>query len=110
MKYLKCLFAVLILVLLVSGPALAHKVNLFAYAEQGTVFTESYFPDGRAVEKGKVLVYDSKDQKLLEGETDTQGMFSFDIPKIDALTIVIDAGMGHKNEFKLKKAEVEAGQ
>lgn len=110
MKYLNCLLAVLVWVLLASGPALAHKVNLFAYAEKGTVFTESYFPDGRAVEKGKVLVYDSKGQQLLEGETDTQGMFSFDIPKIDALTIVIDAGMGHKNEFKLKKAEVEAGQ
>jgi nickel transport protein len=110
MKYVNCLLAALFVILSVSGPALAHKVNLFAYAQKGIVFTESYFPDGRAVEKGKVRVYDSKDQLLLEGETDTQGMFSFDIPKVDALTIVIDAGMGHKNEFKLKKAEVEAGQ
>ena len=110
MKHVTCLLAVWFVVLSASGTALAHKVNLFAYAEGGTVFTESYFPDGRAVEKGKVRVYDSKDQLLLEGETDTKGMFSFDIPKVDALTIVIDAGMGHKNEFKLKKAEVEAGQ
>jgi nickel transport protein len=62
------------------------------------------------VEKGTVLVYDSKNRQLVEGKTDTQGMFSFDIPKIDALTIVIDAGMGHKNKFKLKKADVEAGK
>ncbi len=110
MKHVTCLLAVLFVVLSTSGPALAHKVNLFAYADAGTVFTESYFPDGRAVEKGKVLVYDSQGRQLLEGKTDTKGMFSFDIPKIDALTIVIDAGMGHKNEFKLKKAEVEAGQ
>ncbi|WP_024333352.1 hypothetical protein [Desulfotignum balticum] len=110
MKHFNCLVAVLVGVLLVSGTALAHKVNLFAYVERGTVFTESYFPDGRAVEKGTVLVYDSKNRQILEGKTDTQGMFSFDIPKIDALTIVIDAGMGHKNKFKLKKADVEAGK
>ncbi|EMS81522.1 hypothetical protein [Desulfotignum phosphitoxidans] len=110
MKHFNCLVAVLVGVLLVSGTALAHKVNLFAYVEGGTVFTESYFPDGRAVEKGTVLVYDSKNRQLVEGKTDTQGMFSFDIPKIDALTIVIDAGMGHKNKFKLKKADVEAGK
>jgi len=110
MKHVNCLLAVLFVVLSASGSAMAHKVNLFAYAEKGTVFTESYFPDGRAVEKGTVRVYDSKDLLLLEGKTDTEGLFNFDIPKIDALTIVIDAGMGHKNRFVLKKAEVEAGQ
>jgi len=110
MKGVNCLLAVFFVVLLASGPALAHKVNLFAYAEGGTVFSESYFPDGRAVEGGKVLVYDSKDHLLLEGKTDTQGLFNFEIPKNDDLKIVIDAGMGHKNSFVLKKAEVEAGK
>ncbi len=110
MKYVNYLLAVLFVVVSASGTALAHKVNLFAYAEGGTIFTESYFPDGRAVEKGEVLVYDSKDQLLVEGKTDTEGLFSFGIPKIDDLKIVIDAGMGHKNSFDLKKAEVEAGK
>lgn len=110
MKRVNCLLAVLVVILSASGTALAHKVNLFAYAEGGTVFTESYFPDGRAVEGGKVLVYDSNADLILEGKTDTEGIFSFDIPKIDDLKIVIDAAMGHKNSFTLKKAEVEAGK
>ena len=110
MKHVNCLLAVLFVVLSATGSALAHKVNLFAYAEGGTIFTESYFPDGRAVEGGKVLVYDSKDKLLLEGVTDTEGVFNFDIPKADDLKIVIDAGMGHKNSFTLKKAEVGAGK
>lgn len=110
MKYVNWLVAVLFVVLSASGMALAHKVNLFAYAGKGTVFTESYFSDGRAVEKGRVLVYDSKDLLLLEGKTDTEGIFDFGIPKIDELTIVIDAGMGHKNRFILKKTDVEAGK
>ncbi len=110
MKHVNCLIAVLFVVLSATGTALAHKVNLFAYAEGGTIFTESYFPDGRPVEGGKVLVYDSKDKLLLEGMTDTEGLFNFDIPKGDDLKIVIDATMGHKNSFTLKKAEVEAGK
>ncbi|MFO7716570.1 carboxypeptidase regulatory-like domain-containing protein [Desulfosarcina sp.] len=98
------------MILLLSGTALAHKVNLFVYAEGGKIYTESYFPDGKPVEGGKVLVYDSQDQLILEGVTDKTGLFNFDIPKIDDLNIVIDATMGHKNSFKLKKGEVEAGK
>ena len=96
--------------LLLSTTALAHKVNLFAYVETGKVYTESYFPDGRPVEGGKVLVYDSQNNLLLEGITDKEGLFDFAVPKIDDLTIVLEATMGHKNSFKLKKADVEAGK
>ena len=100
----------LLLVHLLALPALAHKVNLFAYAEGGKVYTESYFPDGRPVEGGKVLVLDSTDTRLLEGTTDQEGFFNFKIPKVDELRIVIEAAMGHKNDFTLTKADVEAGQ
>lgn len=110
MKIQRGLVAFLLVSMLLCGVALAHKVNLFAYVEAGKIYTESYFPDGRAVEGGKVRVYDSGDTLLLEGTTDKEGLFSFAIPKVDDLTIVIDATMGHKNSFKLKKAEVEAGK
>ena len=43
--------------LLMGGSAMAHKVNLFAYVEAGTVYTESYFPDGRPVEDGFKTAY-----------------------------------------------------
>ena len=110
MKLFNCLLITALVVLLSSGIAVAHKVNVFAYVEGGKVYTESYFPDGSPVEGGKVLVYDSQDKLLLEGVTDKAGLFNFDLPKVDDLTIVIEATMGHKNSFKLKKAEVEAGK
>jgi nickel transport protein len=110
MKKLNCLLMAIFAVLLCSTTAMAHKVNVFAYVEGGKVYTESYFPDGEPVEGGKVLVYDSHDKLLLEGKTDEAGHFNFDVPKVDDLTIVIEATMGHKNSFKLKKAEVEAGK
>ena len=110
MKTINCLLAAVAVILLLNGTALAHKVNIFAYAEGGKIYTESYFPDGKAVEGGKVTVYDSQKNPVMEGVTDSDGLFSFDIPKIDDFTIEINASMGHKNSFKLKKAEVEAGK
>lgn len=100
----------ILMVPLLALPSFAHKVNLFAYAEGGKVYTESYFPDGRPVEGGKLLVFDSAGTKLLEGTTENGGFFHFKIPKVDDLRIVIEATMGHKNDFTLKKSEVEAGQ
>ena len=110
MRMMKYSLITTAVIMLFSGTALAHKVNLFAYAEGGKIYTESYFPNGKAVVGGKVLVYDSQDNMILEGVTDNDGLFSFDIPKIDDFNIVINASMGHKNSFKLKKAEVEAGK
>ena len=109
-RIVHCVLFTLLACLLLHGTAMAHKVNLFAYVEGGTVYTESYFPDGTPVESGKVLVYDSQGELLLEGVTNKAGLFNFAVPKIDDLTIEIQASMGHKNSYKLKKAEVEAGK
>jgi nickel transport protein len=89
-------------------PAQAHKVNVFAYSEGNTIFTESYFPDGRKVQRGKIEVYDSTGAKLLEGTTDDKGVFNFPTPKKDDLKIILIATMGHKNSFLIKAEEIEA--
>ena len=91
---------------LLVAQAWAHKGNLFAYVEGGTVYTESYFPDGKKVEGGTVEVLDAGGKKILEGKTDTQGQFNFPLPKKEDLTILLDATMGHKNSFVLKKSEM----
>jgi hypothetical protein len=44
MKIIKYALIAAFVALLGSGTALAHKVNLFAYAEGGKIYTESYFP------------------------------------------------------------------
>ncbi|OKY76798.1 MAG: hypothetical protein BM485_01645 [Desulfobulbaceae bacterium DB1] len=89
-----------------ADPALAHKVNVFAYVEGDTVYTESYFPDGRPVAGGTIEVLGPADTKLLEGKTDTEGKFSFALPARENLTIVINASMGHRNTYLLKKEDM----
>ena len=110
MKILNYILAVVFVSLLLSGNALAHRVNLFAYVDGGKIYTESYFPDGKPVTGGKVLVYDSREKLLVQGVTDKEGFFNFPIPAVDDLKIIIDATMGHRKSFELKKSEVEEGK
>ncbi len=102
------LVLLLSLTLLLIAPCLvlAHKVNIFAYVEGKTVYTESYFPDGRPVGGGTIEVMDRHDTRLLTGKTDEKGLFSFPLPKKEDLTIVINASMGHKNSYLLKESEM----
>ena len=93
--------------------AFAHKVNIFAYVEGDTVYTESYFSDGKKVEGGLIEIYDSRESKLLEGKTDKEGRFNFKPSRKDDLKIVLIATMGHKNSYTLSAeelSETETGQ
>ncbi|MEE4243284.1 MAG: hypothetical protein V2I36_17610 [Desulfopila sp.] len=101
------IFIFLSLILFSATPVLAHKVNVFAYVESGIVYTESYFPDGKAVEDGTIEVIAASGKKIVEGKTDKGGYFSFPLPsQKENLTIVINASMGHKNSYLLKKEEM----
>ncbi|MGB9716371.1 MAG: hypothetical protein ACPL1G_08205 [Thermodesulfovibrionales bacterium] len=85
----------------------AHKVNIYAYAEDGMVHSESYFVDGSKCKNSVLEVFDEKDKtKLLEGKTDEEGKFSFKIPKATSLKLVLHASMGHQAEFILGEDEV----
>ena len=107
MKRAGWLVGTLAILFFAFAPAMAHKVNIFAYVESGTVHTESYFSGGKMVEEGTIEVLDGGGKKLLEGKTDKEGRFSFPLPaKKEDLTIVINASMGHKNSYILKMSEM----
>ncbi|MBW2620366.1 MAG: hypothetical protein JRC56_03410 [Deltaproteobacteria bacterium] len=91
-------------------PALAHKVMIFAWVEGDTVFTESKFSGGKKAINAPVVIFDKDGKKLLEGKTDNKGEFSFKIPKLTALRIVLNAAMGHKAEWTVPESDIrEAG-
>jgi len=107
MDTIKVILIGLVVLILLPSATLAHKVNLFAYAEDGMVYTESYFSDGRKVMNSTVEVFDAKKNKLLlTGKTDKNGEFSFKIPQATGLRIVLTASMGHKNDCLLSEDEV----
>ncbi|MFC1495024.1 hypothetical protein ACFL6W_07085 [Thermodesulfobacteriota bacterium] len=96
--------------LLYASAAYGHKVYLFAWAEDDRIYTESYLSGNKKVQDGILTVFDSEGNELLKGKTDENGEFSFKIPEIADLRIVLEASMGHGAEYLFKKSEFSAGQ
>ncbi|GMT48264.1 MAG: hypothetical protein IEMM0007_1830 [bacterium] len=98
---------ILLFLILTSSTVFAHKVSIYAYAEDGMVFAEGYFSDGTRTRNSLIEVFDAKTgKKLLEGKTDNGGKFSFKIPKATSLKLVLHASMGHRNDYTLSAKEV----
>ncbi|MGQ9570623.1 MAG: hypothetical protein ACUVUQ_07240 [Thermodesulfovibrionales bacterium] len=107
-QILNLAFGILIFSFCIIPNAYAHKVNIYAYAEDGMVHSESYFVDGSKCKNSILEVFDEKDKtKLLEGKTDDEGKFSFKIPKVTSLKLVLHASMGHQAEFIVGEDEVK---
>lgn len=88
--------------------AWAHKVNVFAYVEGDTVVTQSYFSDGRKCRDSLIEVFNKKGEKLIEGTTDEEGVFSFRIPESTDLLIRLTASMGHQAEYVVPGTDLPA--
>ena len=91
---------------LINDPALAHKVTIFAWVEGDRVLTESKFSGGRRATRAEVAVFDRAGTRLIEGKTDGKGAFSFKIPKLTDLRIVLNAGPGHRAEWTITESEI----
>ncbi len=101
----------LVLLCLASSPVLAHKVNMFAYVEGDQVFLEGYFSDGKKAMNSAVEVFDDQGRRVWQGKTDKAGEASFRLPETGHdLRITINAGMGHRAEYRLSAAEIGGGE
>ena len=104
--YLILIF-ILLIIIMMDVSVFAHKVNIFAYVEGDKVYTESYFSDGKKCIDSKIEVFDNQGNKLLEGLTDGEGEFSFELlPEDVDLKIVLTAGMGHRAEYTIRADEL----
>ncbi len=82
----------------------AHKINLFTYKEGNKIFVEGYFSDGVPVKNSSIEIYNEKGEKIIEGKTNEEGLYSFKIPECKKIKIVLTGDMGHKVE---KEMEIE---
>lgn len=86
----------------------AHKINIYAFAREGKVFTESYYANGKKCQGATVAVYDKKtNDKLLEGITDENGAYSFEVPSAASLKLVLSDRSGHRDTFLLAAEELK---
>lgn len=105
-NYILSLLLALFSVVAVNSSALAHRATIFAWVEGDTVLTESKFSGGKRVVNSEVLVFNGKGEEVLRGKTNERGEFSFKIPEMTDLKIVIEAGMGHRAEWLIPEAEL----
>ena len=109
-----CCLSVLCIWIL-SSPALAHKIRIFAYADGEVIVGEAAFSGGRAVKNAEIIVQDAlNSQVLLTRHTDAQGAFRFSIPDKARqarlnLRIIVNAGAGHRSDWLLKAGEYLEG-
>lgn len=101
----------LVSTVLVSGPAQAHAVGIFAYVEGDTIHSVSKFSDGKPARDKKVIVSDAETGEVyLKGRTGQQGEFSFPVPKQirengHGLKLLLKAGLGHQDEWLIDASE-----
>jgi nickel transport protein len=97
------IFYTLLFSIVFIGHAYAHKVIVFAWVEGNTVYTESKFSGGKKVKNAPIEVFDAHGKKLLDGQTDESGKFSFKVPQKNEMKIVLLAGMGHRGEWTITR-------
>lgn len=85
----------LILLMLTCSAAHAHKLNIMASAENGTLSINSFYPDGRACSECAYTVTDSYGKIVAEGKLDKNGSLFKTGEYGDDLTVTVDAGFGH---------------
>jgi len=102
---LLCLVLVFLLIAGAAGLALAHSAVLWCYVEKGRVFVEAFFMGGEKIRGGKIIVVDAAGNKLLEGTTDKEGLFDFDPPIRDDMTVVLRLDQGHGTDFTISKED-----
>ena len=103
-------FSLLLGSLFIPSLSVAHRVTIFAWVEGSTVHTQSRFAGGRAVKNGNITVYNAQDNAILTGKTDTKGEFRFELADSAGARIVLDAGMGHGNEWMITAPDVTTSE
>ena len=99
-KRLWPLFALLVL-LAPPDAAFAHRVHFFAWDEDDRVCSRSSYSKNARIADAEVTVRDADGKEVLRGRSDSEGVFCFARPHAAELLLSVDAGQGHRGEFRL---------
>ena len=97
-----------IFIITAAGPVLAHKFIASGWVEGDSVAIEAAFGNGDIASNAEVTVFDDSGSQLLTTATDENGECSFKIPKKCALTVKLNAGMGHQATILVPLEDVVA--
>jgi len=94
-----------------AASAEAHSVYIFAYPDNSQICTNSYFGGKNKVRGGRVSMATASGEILATAQTDEEGNACFPPPESSQdLIFTVEAGDGHRAEFKLPASEVESAR
>lgn len=101
---------VVLFLLLLTTTAFAHRVNIFAWVEGDTIYTESSFSNGKKAQGATVIAKRAPDFVLATGTTDKNGQWSFPISQAtrgqaSRILLVLQAGEGHRATWTIPASE-----
>jgi nickel transport protein len=99
----------IVLILAHADLVFAHKVIIFAWVENGMIFSESHFVSKKRAKNCKITVVDEKGKIVQQGKTDENGNYSFKIPEniTSDLVLKLDAGQGHQAHWKISENDIK---
>ncbi|RKT45699.1 hypothetical protein [Thiocapsa rosea] len=104
-----CHLATLLLLSSLSSPALAHKLQVFAFTEGARISGSAYFAGGGAASGARIEVRDREGKVLAELAPDGEGKFVYTAAlPVDHLILAITDD-GHQAEWRVPAAELAAG-
>lgn len=102
-------FAIGLAAALGAAPALAHRLNVFAWIEGETVVVEAKFSNGNRARSGTIQIFDGGDRLLRTLPMGPDGTARFPLAGAEeGLRIEMSTGDGHDDYWILTPADIEA--
>ena len=95
------------LFLIIPVTIYAHKLNIFAYYEDGKINIESFFSDGTPCKDCSVKILDNNGKILYSGKLNEKGEITVNKKLTSNVKITVNASMGHVGNFDLKIGSVK---
>ena len=89
------------LAVLLASTSWAHKAHLWATVSGGEVICRGSVGRGARAKHCRITAYLPDGKVLVRGKTDDEGRFSFVPGVCTDMRVVLDAGEGHRAEFRL---------
>ena len=98
---------------LLSGPALAHDLRVFASVMGSEVTVEAKFSSGKLPASGEVRVKDQNGNLLQTLPVGQGGITTFMLPEsktFEGLMIEVETGEGHEDYWLLTESDIAKGR
>lgn len=103
------LLAPALVAVLVAGPAAAHKLRVFAFADGARIQGSAYFAGGGKAQGARIRVQDGRGRVLAELTPGADGSFAYLAQAPEDHIVIADSGDGHRAEWRVSAAELAGG-